>query len=66
MYNIGMSLITKEYYRALKSEILKHIETKEQSERRMNQIRFLLLENHQLHKELKKERELSKDLMLEV
>ena len=51
----GNNLALK-YYDVWKREVLEHSETKDHSQRRLDQIRHLLSENHRLHVELEQER----------
>ena len=55
--------MSKKLYQAYKNEVIAHTETQETAFRRLIQIRFLLLEKHQLEKELSKERQQVKELM---
>ena len=48
--------IALKYYKVWKKEVLEHSETKDHSQRRLDQIRHLLSENHRLHVELEQER----------
>jgi len=51
----GNNLALK-YFDQLRAEVIEHDETKKHSQRRLDQIRHLLLENHKLHVELEQER----------
>lgn len=57
VYNEPMEKIQARYFDLYHYEKREHKKTKEMSEKRMEQIRFLLVENNQLHKELDQLRE---------
>ena len=50
------NILALKYFDKLRQEIIEHDETKDHSQRRLDQIRHLLSENHRLHFELEQER----------